>query len=429
MKRIRYLALLLVLALMFGVACSAGDGGYGFTNGAMEKPADSAEDEPSEGEDASGETPGQDDPSAYLTASALNDNEYYDFYKTLFVKGQTEEEDGVFCNFAEAKTSWNFVRDRIVADVKIGEQAVAGAVVSLVSSQGDTVFSSVTDANGRAYLFGSTEGKVRVSYGGKTYAEQDAESGELVFDLSVSDEVLSPADNVKANVIELLFLVDVTGSMGDELSYLNNTLNRIVRRIAAEDQNTDIYVALLFYRDHTDKKVFDFYDFVDVKDERAFNEQLNNISSQQATGGGDWPEAVDEALDMAVSASWKQTTSTKMIFHILDAPPHSESDNRARYYNAVVKAAAKGIRICPVVASGSMNEDDILLEYLSRQSALYTGGTYCFLTDDSGIGNVHHKPTVPVQLTVEKLDSLIIRLINGYHTGTFADPVDWRQDN
>ena len=42
-----------------------------------------------------------------------------------------------------------------------------------------------------------------------------------------------------------------------------------------------------------------------------------------------------------------------------------------------------------------------------------TGGTYVFLTDDSGIGNSHIKATVGDH-KVEKLADLMVRLIKKY---------------
>ncbi|MEF9479208.1 hypothetical protein OWR28_17025 [Chryseobacterium sp. 1B4] len=45
-----------------------------------------------------------------------------------------------------------------------------------------------------------------------------------------------------------------------------------------------------------------------------------------------------------------------------------------------------------------------------RTFALLTNGTYTFLTDDSGIGNSHIKPTID-SYEVEKLNDLLLRLI------------------
>ena len=91
--------------------------------------------------------------------------------------------------------------------------------------------------------------------------------------------------------------------------------------------------------------------------------------------------------------------------------------------SAVASLASQGIRFCPVLCSGA----DILTEYVMREAAVYTGGTFVYVTDHSGIGGSHHDPDIP-NATVEALNSLMVRLVRGYHSGVFDDPVDWRAD-
>ena len=90
---------------------------------------------------------------------------------------------------------------------------------------------------------------------------------------------------------------------------------------------------------------------------------------------------------------------------------------------AVVQAAEKGIRICPILCSGAAE----ITEYTMCQAAIYTGGTFIFATDDSGIGNSHYDPNIP-NVTVELLNSMIVRLVKGYNTGEFENPIYWRED-
>jgi len=91
--------------------------------------------------------------------------------------------------------------------------------------------------------------------------------------------------------------------------------------------------------------------------------------------------------------------------------------------SATEKAAEKGIRICPIICSGAAE----VTEYTMREAAIYTGGTFIFVTDDSGIGGSHHDPELP-NVTVELLNSLMVRLVNGYHTGSFEPAVFWKED-
>ncbi len=76
-----------------------------------------------------------------------------------------------------------------------------------------------------------------------------------------------------------------------------------------------------------------------------------------------------------------------------------------------------------VAASGI----DKKAEFYFRSQSMITGGQYVFLTDDSGIGNSHEKPTVKEKLTVEYLNDCLIRLINGYHSGKMEEPIPYNQ--
>jgi len=137
---------------------------------------------------------------------------------------------------------------------------------------------------------------------------------------------------------------------------------------------------------------------------------VNFIKNQSAGGGGDFPEAVDTALSTAMnSLNWDKNARTKLLFLVLDAPPHTNLADIERVKKVIEKAAKLGIHIIPVASSGI----DKSTEYLMRCLALTTNGTYVFLTDDSGIGGSHIKPTTD-EYKVETLNGLLLRLIDQY---------------
>ena len=358
-------------------------------------------------------------PAGLITAGAWNDNENYRYWKTLFEQG--EEKNGKFFSFT-TESSWGFdsygrLKVEVTLDGEDGKP-VAGASVTARDSNDEIVYSAVTDSNGIAYLFTGGEG-------GKLTVDSGAFSDTVLY-TGTADEEISvklKGSSEKRNVIDIMFVVDVTGSMGDELLYLKNELSDVINRVAENDKNTVINLALLFYRDNEDDVPFAYYDFVDVTNPYGLASQQANLNSQSAKGGGDYPEAVDEALLMAVSKQWNTSATTKLIFHVLDAPPHNAKSNQETFMNAVRIAADKGIRISPIICSGT----DLETEYVMRQAAVYTAGTFIFVTDDSGIGNSHYDPELP-NVTVEALNSLLVRLIDGYHTGVFDDPVYWKEE-
>ena len=144
----------------------------------------------------------------------------------------------------------------------------------------------------------------------------------------------------------------------------------------------------------------------DIKTTQSF------IDKQEANGGGDYPEAVPEALMAAMnSTGWNESARARIAFLILDAPCHKDSTTIALLHEQVLNAAALGVRIVPVVCSG-LGESG---EYLLRSMALATNGTSFFLTDDSGIGHSHLKPTTD-SLKVEHLNDMLVRTIVEFST-------------
>jgi len=94
---------------------------------------------------------------------------------------------------------------------------------------------------------------------------------------------------------------------------------------------------------------------------------------------------------------------------VLDAPPHNTASIRESLHESIMAASKKGIRIIPVASSG-VDKDT---EFLLRAFAMTTGGTYTFLTDDSGIGGSHLEPTVG-DYEVEHLNDMLVRIIEEY---------------
>lgn len=354
-----------------------------------------------------------------MTAKAQNDNDAYEEWKNLFNNASPNEPDGG--RFAEYQNNdWAYdTMHRVKITVKNGEEPVFGAkVVYYDESQNKWI--SRTDKAGVAYLFPKSEsGSVTVSSGeSERVVAFSAEQKDLTVDLAESDGQI--------NLIKIMFVIDATGSMGDEMRYITAELTDVVSRVAEQANQVRIDLALLFYRDDGDKEKFAYSDFVTVTTKEGLEEQLKVLKEQRAEGGDDYPEAADEAAVMAVEKDWGEENSTKLMFLVLDAPCHGEKENIARCASAVKTAAEKGIRICPILCSGAdlWVEEGLparITEYLTRMGALLTGGTMIFVTDDSGIGGEHVDPDLP-DVTVEKMNDLLVRLIVGYHTGDFGTP-------
>lgn len=209
----------------------------------------------------------------------------------------------------------------------------------------------------------------------------------------------------KPGFMDLAFVVDTTGSMGDELGWLQRDLIHVIGQAQKLRPDMRIRYGLVTYRDAGDDYVVRNYGFTDEK-----AEMRGWLRGETAEGGGDYPEAAAQALTTAVGLDWRRGKGERVLFHIADAPAHRRDTKR--YLGAASLAARKGVQVFGLGASGVADE----AEYLMRQAALVTGGRYLFLTDDSGVGLAHAEPRVACY-RVTSLSGLMRRVLMSEVTG------------
>jgi Mg-chelatase subunit ChlD len=152
--------------------------------------------------------------------------------------------------------------------------------------------------------------------------------------------------------VEVTFVLDTTGSMGGLIEGAKQKIWSICNQIATGKPTPDLKVGLVAYRDRGDDyitKVFDLTDDLDAVHE--------HLMAFQANGGGDEPESVNEALQVAVhKVSWsKEDTTLRIIFLVGDAPPHMDYANDIQYPVSCEQACRKGI-IVNTIQCGSAAE-------------------------------------------------------------------------
>ncbi|HYI64201.1 MAG TPA: vWA domain-containing protein [Allosphingosinicella sp.] len=208
---------------------------------------------------------------------------------------------------------------------------------------------------------------------------------------------------------DLSVVIDATGSMSDELEFLKAELRAILADVHRSHPELDIRLGLVAYRDEGDQYVTRSFPFTG-----ALDEVQANLAAQSAGGGGDTPEAMDQALIRALSQEWRPD-AVRTLLLVADAPPHAA--NVARTWAAAEAARAMRVQIVPVAASGV----DDLAQYVMRAMAAATQSRYLFLTDDSGIGNPHADPAVDCYL-VTRLDRLVRRVLDSQISGRRIEP-------
>ena len=337
-----------------------------------------------------------------LTAGEWNDLDNWQFWGGLMT-GQ---------DFSKFNSYWRLnTKNRIACKVVDAEKnPVVGAKLELMSADGKVIWTSRSDNRGLANLwfgvFADESGDTfTVSVNG---VPQTGNPKVTDWTTSIVDEneyTLATVPSV-GNQVDLAFIVDATGSMTDEINFLKKDLLDILQKVGEKQTDRTIFTGTVFYRDTKDDYLTVHSDFTsDVSTTVEF------VKMQGADGGGDWPEAVHTALEVSLTKlQWHDNAYSKLAFMILDAPAHQDQQGVIEsLQKSIAQFSAKGIKIIPVFCS-SYSKD---CEFMCRQFAILTGGTYVFLTDDSGVGGDHIEASVG-DYQVERLNDLIERLIDQY---------------
>ncbi len=326
-----------------------------------------------------------------LTAGEIND-----FTKWKMWDDFTDNE------FKEYAKNWNiYIKQRYCVELQnTAKYAVVNHTVYLLNKYtNDTVWRAKTDNTGKAELWANIHNENNATEYVIAIEGFNKINNPYTFNEGINRLTINTNCNTN-NTVEIAFVVDATGSMGDEIEYLKLELEEVMHKTFTQYSNLEVKAGSVFYRDHGDDYVTKF-----VPLNSDLLKTLNFIKLQKAGGGGDMPEAVDDALETALDKlGWTNQARTKILFLILDAPPHTTASNRM---NVLLKRAAEqGIRVVPIVCSGA----DKQTEFLMRSIALATNGSYLFLTNHSGVGDEHMKPTTDA-FTVELLNNLMPRII------------------
>lgn len=339
--------------------------------------------------------------SNVLTAGEINDFSKWKMWKDLSAN-----------ELKMYETAWDIApKSRYTVQVQGNTGLpVVDALVHLKIKQGKRLFSARTDNTGKAELWLSinlnaphVDGnlQIEVEYENRTTVIRKVES----FEKGINQLVLNVFCQ-EVEQVDVAFVFDATGSMGDELNFLQAEMNEIIYQSKQLSSSLNFRFANVFYRDQGSEE----YLTREMDFNRILSESVSFIDAQSAAGGGDYEEAVEVGLEVAINKlSWSKKARARILFLILDAPPHNTPEIREKLAELMRQAAEKGIRIVPIGASG-INKST---EYLMRSIALSTNGTYTFLTNHSGIGNNHLEPSTD-SYQVESLNEILVRILKSY---------------
>lgn len=195
----------------------------------------------------------------------------------------------------------------------------------------------------------------------------------LFFSLFFILAAFLPAARAEQNPrMDVVFLIDTTGSMGDEIAVVKESLLDMIAEIEGGTPRPYVRFGLVLYRDRGDEYVTKIFKLTDDTDAI-----INEVRQIRASGGGDLPESVNEALHVAIhEINWDKSKDTeKTIFLIGDAKPHYY-DQDYRWEDEIKVALDKYIVINSIGCSGLTSEGVDIFTMISKGSE----GTFRYLT-------------------------------------------------
>ena len=336
------------------------------------------------------------DRNSRLTAGEVDDNVQWDDY-LLYLRDYTGAAV-IEVDISERHQIW-------VQDSQ--EKPLLGARVD-VEANGQLVTTLRTHSDGRVYFFPHAYAIQADAYTVNVQVNGLSQSFVIPADSTQREWIVVHSDGTQATAdakLDVLFLIDATGSMADEINQLKDNIQAISAQIDALPAQPDVRFGMVTYRDRGDVYVTQTYDFTPNVTEFA-----ESLAGVEADGGGDYPEDLNEALSQAIhNVEWRVEDTVSLIFLVADAPPHLDYEQENHYAFEMLGAAQRGVKIYPIASSG-LDEQG---EYIFRQLAQFTGGRFIFLTYGAdGPGSSGTETDLNVSdYTVSALDQLVVQIV------------------
>lgn len=314
------------------------------------------------------------------------------------LKAGTTDDNQAFGEFLEFLETWKGkpgiagqhvemeVADRTGVRVRGATgQPVPGARVT-VSRHGRHLWTGMTYGDGSAPFYPEllgAEGKdlvVQVDHDG--LSRRVKWDGARPLSLSLDDGV----DDAMA--LDVVFVIDTTGSMSDEIERIKATLLAVTAKVHQLDRPVDLRYGAVLYRDIGDEYLTKHTPL--TTDLEGFDARIQGI---RAGGGGDGPESYNQGLAVAVGEMEWREDAGKLVFLVADAQPHMDYEDDVDYAQVAQAALSQGIRIHTVAASGLQDFGSLVF----RQTSQLTQGRFVFIEYGSTAASAaDHGVTGPV---------------------------------
>ena len=177
--------------------------------------------------------------------------------------------------------------------------------------------------------------------------------------------------------MEVVFVLDTTGSMAGLLEGAKAKIWSIANEIMKSAPKPDLKIGLVAYRDKGDTYVVQVTDLT-----RDLDNVYGILLKLKADGGGDTPENVRQALHEALTKiSWSKGKGVfKTVFLVGDAPPHMDYADVPTVEDLCLSAVKADVLINTVRCGGDGETGRIWQKIASSSE-----GTYLSIAQDGGV--------------------------------------------
>ena len=309
-------------------------------------------------------------------------NEINDFVNWQLWSNINKNELIDFQNKWETKLSKRYT----VQLIDKNKNPIVDANVFLETNNNKTIWAARTDNTGKAELWINAADTSKYNFDNlqiKVKYKNTEKSIKNItpFPYGINFIEIEEENKVK-DIVDVAFVIDATGSMENILNHFESEIDKIINKDTLH--NIKYKTALLFYRDKGDSYIYNVYNFNNKKIE---NFELFEYASE----GGDYEEAVDIGIEKALKKlNWSNNAKARLMFLILDAPPHNTNKVKSKLNKLIKLAASKGIKIIPILSS----KVDMNTELLLRSIALGTNGTFIKLIEHYAVEIVDNNKNI-----------------------------------
>jgi len=211
---------------------------------------------------------------------------------------------------------------------------------------------------------------------------QSIKEPELVFSPTKTEK------NIKN--IEMVFVLDTTGSMGGLIEGAKTKIWRIVNTVMQSTEKVNFKMGLVAYRDKGDSYITEVTPLSDDLD-RVYGK----LMAYRVDGGGDEPEDVRSAMRDALNkVGWSDAApcnhlhvipptcskTTQILFLVGDAPPHDDYQQINSAQETAQTAWARGIRV-NTIQVGNISATTKIWQEIAKSG----GGEYFAIAQNGGV--------------------------------------------